>query len=164
MSISDDTTYTPSTGIIMSAVPIPVPTRSEAEDFRARLEAARDAMMNRDFHISCEIATTLLQESSLPIAQQVAAHVIAGSSILGQRSIDHFHEAVAKASKYLSEEDFKSFAGWGAQMIQGAEKEMNREAEERAKETNDDQGADDVGLGLDGAQDKVRMLSSLICH
>jgi len=128
MSIPDDTSYYPSTGIIRSAVP--VATRSEAEDFRARLEAARDALTKRDFSDSCKIATTLLEQLSLPIALQVAAHIIVGTSTRGQRSIVHLHEAVKKASSYLGHGDYQSFADRVTELVKGAQNEMNREAEE----------------------------------
>lgn len=114
-------------GIIRST--IPVATRSEAEDFRTRLEAARDAMMKRDFSASCDTATTLLEQPSLPLALQVAAHIIVATSTRGQRSIDHIHEAVNKASDYLGEVEFKTFADRAKELVEGAENEMKREEE-----------------------------------
>lgn len=155
MSITDETSYyKPSTGLIMSTVHVPVPTREEAEEFTAQLQAAKTAMMQRDFDTAFKTSTELLRNPSLPIAQQVAAHIILGTSSYGQFAINNFLTAGHKASRYMSDEEgLRSLAEKLRELMDGARKEMDEQ-----------EGKSERGVGFDGAGDEVRNLGSLSKH
>lgn len=84
-------------------------------------------MEQSDYHTSYATASDLLSNPDLPVAIVVACHVIAGTSVLGQRAIDHFYEAQRNAVLYMSLKDFDAFKEFTKILVNGAFKEGGEE-------------------------------------
>lgn len=123
--------------------------------FHTRLEEAKEAMLAGDFDTSYNIAKDVLKQSGLPIAQQVAAHIIIGTSTTGQFAIDNYHEACRKA-QYLSPERYQSFLQRGKQLIDGVKGEMDTKTVGKDGEQKLSEVAAGLGLAMGGNKGEVR--------
>jgi hypothetical protein len=127
---------TPSSSILNTTIPASanIPSRINIAAYYEKLQVAREAMEQSDYHTSHATACDLLSDPDLPVALVVACHVIAGTSVLGQRAIDHFYEAERNAALYMSGEVFNGFKQLNRVLLDGAYKDGNEKEEYTMKE------------------------------